>query len=179
MSAESARQKIEDTGLKVGVLKIQFSDRRQGSVLRQRPIGGALRPPGSTVYLVVAKPYPRIPSILLLSKASAITKLKAAGFKVAVTSRDSEREPGIVLDFHPTSHARPGDVITIVVAKASTPPNPCDPNYSGGCVPIATDVDCYGGGGNGPAYVSGPVYVKPGHYDIYGLDGNGNGVGCE
>lgn len=34
----------------------------------------------------------------------------------------------------------------------------CDPNYSG-CVPIASDVDCLGGPGNGPAYVKGPVRV--------------------
>lgn len=56
-------------------------------------------------------------------------------------------------------------------------PSNCDPNYSG-CVPIATDVDCAGGSGNGPAYVQGPVYVVG--EDIYGLDGNDNdGIGCE
>ena len=53
----------------------------------------------------------------------------------------------------------------------------CDPNYSGACVPIASDVDCAGGSGNGPAYVSGPVYVDG--TDIYGLDRDGNGVACE
>jgi resuscitation-promoting factor RpfB len=52
----------------------------------------------------------------------------------------------------------------------------CDPNYSG-CVPIASDVDCAGGGGNGPAYVKGPVTVIG--EDIYGLDRDGDGVGCE
>ena len=36
----------------------------------------------------------------------------------------------------------------------------CDPNYTGACVPIASDVDCAGGSGNGPAYVAGPVYGK-------------------
>ena len=35
----------------------------------------------------------------------------------------------------------------------------CDSNYSGVCVPIASDVDCEGGSGNGPEYVSGPVTV--------------------
>lgn len=53
----------------------------------------------------------------------------------------------------------------------------CDPNYAGACVPIASDVDCAGGSGNGPAYVSGPVRVIG--TDIYRLDGNGDGVGCE
>ena len=32
----------------------------------------------------------------------------------------------------------------------------CDPNYDP-CVPVASDVDCAGGSGNGPAYVQGPV----------------------
>jgi hypothetical protein len=53
----------------------------------------------------------------------------------------------------------------------------CDSNYSGACVPIASDVDCAGGGGNGPAYVSGPVNVIGD--DIYELDRDGNGTGCE
>ena len=53
----------------------------------------------------------------------------------------------------------------------------CDPNYSGACVPIASDVDCQGGSGNGPAYVAGPVTVIGD--DIYDLDRDGNGTGCE
>lgn len=52
----------------------------------------------------------------------------------------------------------------------------CDPNYSG-CVPIASDVDCAGRGGNGPAYVKGPIQVIG--RDIYGLDRDGDGVACE
>jgi hypothetical protein len=63
-------------------------------------------------------------------------------------------------------------------AKAAAPPAAqCDPNYSGACVPIASDVDCAGGSGDGPAYVRGPVYVVG--KDIYDLDRDGNGVGCE
>ncbi|BBY34588.1 hypothetical protein BST33_10280 [Mycolicibacter minnesotensis] len=53
----------------------------------------------------------------------------------------------------------------------------CDSNYSGACVPIARDVDCLGGSGNGPAYAQGPVTVVG--TDIYDLDRNGDGVGCE
>jgi hypothetical protein len=55
--------------------------------------------------------------------------------------------------------------------------NSCDSNYSGACVPIAGDVDCAGGSGNGPAYVAGPVTVIG--TDIYDLDRDGNGTGCE
>lgn len=52
----------------------------------------------------------------------------------------------------------------------------CDPNYTG-CVPIASDVDCAGRGGNGPEYVEGPIRVIG--RDIYHLDGDGDGIACE
>jgi hypothetical protein len=64
-----------------------------------------------------------------------------------------------------------------VQPAAPAAPSGCDPNYAGGCVPIASDVDCAGGSGNGPAYVRGPVTVVGS--DIYGLDRDGDGVGCE
>lgn len=52
----------------------------------------------------------------------------------------------------------------------------CDPNYSP-CVPISSDVDCAGGSGNGPEYVEGPVTVIGS--DIYDLDRDSDGIGCE
>ncbi|CDO06895.1 hypothetical protein C1S82_26840 [Mycolicibacterium cosmeticum] len=52
----------------------------------------------------------------------------------------------------------------------------CDPNYSG-CVPIASDVDCAGGSGNGPEYVQGPIQVTG--RDIYDLDRDGDGIACD
>lgn len=67
----------------------------------------------------------------------------------------------------------------LYVAPTPTPQtraSNCDANYTG-CVPIASDVDCAGGSGNGPEYVSGPVQVIGS--DIYGLDRDGNGWGCE
>jgi len=52
----------------------------------------------------------------------------------------------------------------------------CDQNYSG-CVPIASDVDCAGGSGNGPEYVQGPIQVIG--RDIYKLDNDGDGTACD
>lgn len=75
---------------------------------------------------------------------------------------------GLALSFAPVASAAP---------MPQQQGSDCDPNYSGACVPIASDVDCAGGSGNGPKYVSGPVYVDGD--DIYGLDRDGNGVGCE
>lgn len=68
------------------------------------------------------------------------------------------------------------DPVTEVVAVGTKETRRCDPNYSG-CVPIASDVDCAGGSGNGPAYVRGPVRVIG--KDIYGLDHDNDGYGCE
>ena len=67
--------------------------------------------------------------------------------------------------------------ITEVIAIGTQREPLCDPNYGGACVPIASDVDCEGGGGNGPAYVRGPVTVTGN--DIYELDRDGDGVGCD
>jgi hypothetical protein len=69
--------------------------------------------------------------------------------------------------------------VTEVVAVGTKvdKPSGCDPNYSGACVPIASDVDCAGGSGNGPAYVQGPVRVVG--TDIYKLDRDGDGIACD
>ncbi|MFG1814179.1 G5 domain-containing protein [Kribbella sp. NPDC049174] len=68
-------------------------------------------------------------------------------------------------------------VTTVGTKVEESESSDCDPNYSGGCVPIASDVDCSGGSGNGPAYVRGPVTVVGS--DIYGLDRDNDGLGCE
>lgn len=66
--------------------------------------------------------------------------------------------------------------VTEVVAVGTKKKSNCDPNYSP-CVPIASDVDCAGGSGNGPAYVSGVVKVIGD--DIYDLDRDNDGYGCD
>jgi hypothetical protein len=67
--------------------------------------------------------------------------------------------------------------VTKVIAIGTKPASDgCDPNYRP-CVPIASDVDCAGGSGNGPAYVDGPVTVVGS--DIYDLDRDDDGVACD
>jgi len=62
-------------------------------------------------------------------------------------------------------------------AEEATEESECDPNYSGACLnPNASDYDCEGGSGNGP-YYTGEVTVVG--VDHYGLDADGDGVGCE
>ncbi len=71
----------------------------------------------------------------------------------------------------------PSAPLPLVSIPAAKPASDCNPNYSGACVPNASDVDCAGGSGNGPAYVQGPVLVIGS--DPYDLDRDGDGIGCE
>ncbi len=61
---------------------------------------------------------------------------------------------------------------------APLPTGDCTPGYSP-CISPGDDVDCEGGGGDGPRHVDGPVAVDQGYGDPYGLDRDGDGVGCE
>ena len=76
--------------------------------------------------------------------------------------------------------------LTSVGTRTPPPPPPpppaaglgpgCHASYTP-CVPVAGDADCEGGGGNGPAYVSGPVrIIGP---DVYELDRDGDGIACD
>jgi hypothetical protein len=51
----------------------------------------------------------------------------------------------------------------------------CHPSYDP-CVPLAADVDCQGGEGDGPAYTGFVTVIGPDDYD---LDRDGDGLGCE
>jgi hypothetical protein len=64
------------------------------------------------------------------------------------------------------------------VTKRSTSTD-CTPGYSP-CLPLGpSDYDCYGGGGDGPAYTKpGVVYTVTGN-DPYSLDRDNDGRGCE
>lgn len=63
------------------------------------------------------------------------------------------------------------------VVAAPAPSGDCNSNYADVCVPNASDVDCAGGSGNGPAYVSGPLRVVGN--DVYDLDRDGDGIACD
>ena len=54
----------------------------------------------------------------------------------------------------------------------------CHPSYEGVCLdPNASDYDCAGGSGDGPLFATGPFkVVGP---DVFGLDRDRDGIGCE
>ena len=106
-----------------------------------------------------------------------VTGIKTKTYKITLTDGiESNRElKSEVVTTPPINEVISIGTYVAPVKKATS--SNCDPNYSGACVPIASDVDCAGGSGNGPAYTSGPVKVIGS--DIYDLDRDGNGIGCE
>jgi hypothetical protein len=62
-------------------------------------------------------------------------------------------------------------------AAKKPPKRACHPSYTGACLdPNAYDYDCAGGSGNGPKYTGKVRVVGP---DVFRLDADGDGWGCE
>jgi hypothetical protein len=82
----------------------------------------------------------------------------------------------------PTRTPTPSPTPTPTVIPTPPPSTPmstqiCHPSYSGACLlPHASDYDCVGGGGDGP-YYTGRVRVTGS--DVFDLDANGDGTGCD
>ncbi|MEA2677316.1 MAG: hypothetical protein QOJ81_1457 [Chloroflexota bacterium] len=67
-----------------------------------------------------------------------------------------------------------GSAPSVVLAKQS-----CTPGYSP-CIPNkASDVDCWGGSGNGPRYTAANVTYRVTGSDPYRLDADHDHLGCE
>jgi resuscitation-promoting factor RpfB len=183
LSLAKAKRKLRSAGLEVGDIDRRPSSKRKDTVLEQGVDKGTELEPRSTVALVVAVPYPRVPSVVGKSDASASRKLKNAGFKVKTTAQTrTSGKDGVVLSQSPAgeTRAKPKSVVRIVISNVQRSPDDdgnsnCTPGYSP-CLPPASDYDCRGGSGNGPKY-TGPVRVTGS--DPYGLDRDGDGKACE
>jgi hypothetical protein len=183
LSRSQAENALADAGLIVGEIRQVPSTRPRGTVLRQGTRVGMSLPTGSAVVLVVAAPYPRVPSVVGRSKSEALSRLRGEGFqvKVEVETRTSGKN-GVVLRQNPggSDRAKPHSTITIVVSSIVRPLAPpvrnCTPGYEP-CLAPASDYDCAGGSGDGPAYADGPIYVTGS--DPYDLDRDGDGIACE
>jgi hypothetical protein len=179
-----AKRALLSAGLQVGALDRQPSARAAGTVLSQTQAKGSRVLLGSQVRLVVAVPYPRVPSVTNETQRSAVRLLRRAGFAVDVTVETvTSGADGVVLRQEPAAgvRSRPDSVVTIVIANVvrpvvTVPVSNCTPGYSP-CLAPASDYDCAGGSGNGPEYAYGPISITGS--DPYGLDSDGDGVGCE
>ncbi|MEV0250662.1 hypothetical protein AB0H76_28985 [Nocardia sp. NPDC050712] len=68
-----------------------------------------------------------------------------------------------------------GLILATPAQSMAQPQSNCHASYTP-CVPITSDVDCKGGGGNGPVYTGRVQVIGP---DEYGLDKDGDGIACE
>jgi beta-lactam-binding protein with PASTA domain len=183
LSLTKAKRKLHSAGLQAGDIDRQPSSKRKDTVLKQGVREGTELEPGSSVALVVAAPYPRVPSVVGRQEASAIKKLKNAGFKIKKTTQTrTSGKDGVVLSQSRAggTRAKPMSVVRIVISNVQRSPDDggsrnCTPGYSP-CLPPAYDYDCRGGRGNGPEY-TGRVHVRGA--DPYELDDDGDGIGCD
>lgn len=186
MDLERAQQQLRESGLDLGKVERRPSAEPKGTILEQRIAEGTEVEAGETVALVVAKPYPRVPTVIGGAKDEAVRQLEEAGFRVRTSTEARESgSDGSVLRQRPRGgvRAEPNSVVRLVVLELVEPPPPpaplvdnCTPGYSP-CLPPAEDYDCAGGSGNGPAYAHGPVEVTGS--DPYDLDRDGDGIACE
>jgi len=184
LSINQARSRLHAAGFVVLVVA-KYSQQAPGTLLGVSADAGATKKVGSSVSVTVAKSYPSVPYVIGLSQAKATSKLKGAGYDVVVNKQESSQTSGTVISVDPAAGTDrlPGRSVTIVVAKAPPPPPPpppsnCTPGYSP-CLPPASDYDCAGGSGNGPAYTVPGVTYRVTGYDPYGLDADSDGYGCE
>jgi hypothetical protein len=172
-AATAARSKITANGLTVHVVA-KYSHSKPGSVLRSQPAAGTEIAAGSTVTLVVAKAFPKVPQVTGASSKAAKATLTKAGYRVRVKVVFTSTAAGTVLAQTPPAGTElPPDRFVRLTTSSG-----CDKNYAGACLnPLASDYDCYGGTGDGPLYTGFVIVVG---YDEFGLDGNDNdGRGCE
>lgn len=181
LTREEAEARLTTAGLQLSQVRQVFSPKVPGTILSQSKKVGASVLSGTAVVLEIAKAYPQVPGVIGRLKASAVERLKDAGFKVVVSteSRTSGKD-GVVLRQSPagTARAKPGSSITIVISsviRTVVPTQNCTAGYDP-CLTPASDYDCAGGSGDGPKY-TGFVYVTG--YDPYDLDADGDGVACE
>ena len=184
LTRQAAEEALAAAGLGVREVREIPSPQPVGTVLRQAKEAGASVLAGTAVVLVVAAPYPSVPSVVGKSQEGAVSRLQDAGFKVTVTTETrTSGKDGVVLRQSPggTELAKPGSTITVVVSNVvrpvvAPPSQNCTAGYSP-CLPPASDYDCAGGSGNGPAYANGPIHVTGS--DPYDLDSEGDGIACE
>lgn len=184
LSLSQAVKRLRARGLRVGTVSKRPSAKPRRTVLRQSDRPGSRLNDGSSVSLVIAAPLPLVPNTIGDDRFAAKRKIRRAGFTVRTTKQQTDSaSPGTVIDQTPDggTRARPGATVTITIAKKPPAPPPteednCTAGYSP-CLPPASDYDCAGGSGDGPAYADGPIYVTGS--DPYGLDSDSDGVACE
>jgi hypothetical protein len=176
-------QRLKDSGLRAS-LERRPSREPVGTIMSQHPAAGAGVDEGTSVTLVVAKSLPRVPYVVGLRVSQARRIVGRKGFEIRVRRQTSSAPTDTVISQSPSGgiETRLGRQVTIIVAKSPPPPDGGGAGDGGNgrtddSLSPASDYDCAGGTGDGPEYVPGPITIVGS--DQYGLDADGDGVGCE
>jgi len=176
MNLAKAKETLVEAGFKLTVRRRVSKTEAAGTVLSQSPIAGTAAKLGTRVTLIVAK-LPTVPDVVGNTLANAKKLLVREGFRVTVKRVVSSEPAGTVLgqSLQGGTKAKGGTRVVLTIAKTAEPQ--CHPSYEGACLlPYASDYDCAGGSGNGPYYTGRVYVVGP---DVFDLDRDGDGIGCE
>lgn len=169
----AAEHALTAAHLLVGSVTRRQSAQPAGTVLAEDPTAGSQAAPGTKVDLVIAEPRPHVPNVVGLYKATAIARLRSAGF-IAVVSRHviTYGTNGVVLSENPRggTPAISGTRIKIVVSELvvpapapttqpAAPPQSCTTTSSGTCI-------------------QGGEFCRQDEYGTYGYDANGTRYTC-
>jgi len=123
------------------------------------------------------------PLALLLAGLVVIVLALACGQEEKISQPPEAKTPVVVATSAsvPTSAPVPTNTPLPPTDTPVPPPPPeqsrCHPSYEGACLdPNCSDYDCAGGSGDGPCYTGTVRVVGP---DVYGLDRDHDGIGCE
>jgi beta-lactam-binding protein with PASTA domain len=177
-----AKDALAEAGFKWKVEKQVSATEPAGTVISQSIIAGAGAELGTRITLTIAE-HPTVPNVVGEKLGNAKDILADAGYKWTVERVVSSEPVNTVLgqSARAGAKAKGGTRIVLTVAKAAAAPPPpaknCHPSYEGACLlPNASDYDCTGGSGNGPYYTGFVYVVGP---DVFGLDADNDGLGCE
>jgi hypothetical protein len=120
LSIPDAGQALAPFGIHLILPTEQLSHKPEGTVLSQDPAAGSeIDPEATLVMVVVAKPFPRVPSVVGDKLVQARRELKRADLSVSVEQEESIKPVGTVVSQSPAGGkaARPGRVVELVVAS--------------------------------------------------------------
>ncbi|RFA10333.1 hypothetical protein B7R54_14780 [Subtercola boreus] len=132
---------ITSAGLAVGTISPRDSPLPRGTVLSSAPDVSTAVQAGTRVDLVVASGSNAVPPVAGLTQQDAVSRLQAAGFAVAVTTRTQQGAPaGLALSSDPPESTvlTLGIVVTLTVAVAPQSTSTPVPTAPGSTVPPTT-----------------------------------------
>ncbi len=120
LSEVKATTKITQAGLR-SQIKRQTSEKAKDTVISQAPAAGADVGPGAVVTMIVSagRSGVEVPDVVGLRTAAAVTKLRAAGFRVKATDVFSPKPSGTVVEQKPAAadRAEKGSEVLLQVSK--------------------------------------------------------------